>query len=90
MVHSRLLDYEAGVDSHTGNPVVPSLQAMLKIAKGYDLDFTDLLVRAGYAIPGAESAEDERALMVCFRDLAPNERQELLHYANELARRTPH
>lgn len=85
--HSRLLDFESGVDAHTGRPCLPAIATLLKIAEAYDLDVAEVLARAGYHLPGVPQSTEERRLVTSFRALTDDKKQLLLAFLAQLESR---
>jgi transcriptional regulator with XRE-family HTH domain len=82
--HSRLIDFEAGFDQHTGRPCMPSTATLFRLAAAYDLDVTDLLAHAGFKLPGLPLTPEERGLLTAFRALPEIKMLELASYLARL------
>ncbi|HEY9724612.1 MAG TPA: helix-turn-helix transcriptional regulator [Oscillatoriaceae cyanobacterium] len=88
IAHSRLLDFEAGIDQHTGRPCTPAIATLFKIAAAYGVDAVEVLDRAGYRLPGVPRSEEERRLLISFQALPMDKRQRLLTLLAELQSET--
>lgn len=84
--HSRLAEFEMGVDSHTGKRVLPSYDKVVKMAMVFGVRSDELLKLAGYE-PLAELMDEERELVMGFRQLPDTERQRLLDSLRDLLSR---
>lgn len=82
--HSRLLDFENGIDQHTGRPCTPAMATLFKIASAYGVDVVEVLDRAGYRLPGVPRSEEERRLLTSFQALPTDKQQKLLALLAEL------
>ncbi|HEY9723260.1 MAG TPA: helix-turn-helix transcriptional regulator [Oscillatoriaceae cyanobacterium] len=84
IAHSRLLDFEAGIDQHTGRPCTPAIATLFKIASAYGIDAIEVLDRAGYRLPGVPRGEEERRLLTSFQALPTAKQRRLLAFLAEL------
>lgn len=66
--HSRLREWEVGVDNHTGRAVRPPYDAVRRLARTYGVPAEALLRLAGYG-PEPELPELERRLLGAFHRL---------------------
>lgn len=84
IAHSRLLDFECGIDQHTGRPCMPAIATLFKIAEAYHLDAAEVLDRAGYRLPGVPQSADERRLLTSFRALSATRQRQLMAFLADL------
>lgn len=75
--HSRLREWEVGVDTHTGRPVLPPYDGVRRLARAYGVQADPLLRLAGYG-PEPELPPEEQQLLAAFRALPEEERRALL------------
>ncbi len=75
--HSRLREWERGVDNHTGRAVVPPFDALRRLARAYSVPAEGLLRLAGFG-PEPELPGEEQQLLDLFRRLPAERRASLL------------
>jgi transcriptional regulator with XRE-family HTH domain len=65
---SRLAELERGIDSHTGLPVRPTYEQLVRLARAYKTPVEQLLRRGGF-FAGLDLPEDEQRLLAAYRAL---------------------
>lgn len=74
---TRLGEWERSVDAHTGKPVTPPTDALLRLARVYGVAPEPLLAMAGYR-SGTDPSPEEERLLAAFRQLPEPERAALV------------
>ena len=80
--HSRLAEFERGVDAHTGRAIQPSYNTVRALARIYAVSPDPLLRLAGFTVVSDLTA-DEQELLACFRNLLEEARQGVLAMARQ-------
>lgn len=86
ITHSRLREWERGIDNHSGRPVVPPFDAVRRLARLYGVSASGLLRLAGYGPEPGLPAEEQQVLEL-LRTLSATERS---HLIQELLARYTH
>lgn len=71
---SRLQDVESGFSRTTGKETKPTIDFLLKAARGYGVPLPGLLESAGMAVEGVDEAQ-EAEILALFRNLSPRARE---------------
>ena len=82
--HSRLQDFERGLDPHSAIPTRPTKDQLIRFAKAYQVEASRLYRLAGYSVV-EDLTEWEEQVLVQLRNLTHSDKQQLEAFLGRLA-----